>query len=102
MRERSYFDIRKILADDGSVLAPKDWPDEVAKAVVGMDVADLFEGKGQEKIQTGIMKKIKFVDKVRAIEMQAKNLKLLTEQVEHTGKVTLDDLIMSTQKSKGE
>jgi hypothetical protein len=102
MRELSYFDIRKILAEDGSVLAPKDWPDEVAKAVVGMDVADLFEGKGQEKIQTGIMKKIKFVDKVRAIEMQAKNLKLLTEQVEHTGKVTLDDLIMSTQKSKGE
>jgi hypothetical protein len=100
IKELSYFDIRKVLNDDGSVMAPKDWPDEVAKAIVGMDVADLFEGKGQEKIQTGILKKIKFIDKIKAIEMQAKNLKLLTEQVEHTGKVTLDDLIMATQQSE--
>jgi len=60
----------------------------------------MFEGKGDERIQSGILKKIKFVDKVRALEMQAKNLKLLTEQVEHSGKVTLDDLIMATQVSK--
>lgn len=93
IRELSFFDIRKILADDGSVLPPKEWPDEIAKAVVGVDVADMFEGKGQEKIQTGIMKKIKFIDKVKAIEMQAKNLKLLTEQVEHTGSLTLGDLV---------
>jgi len=93
IKELSYFDIRKVLADDGSVLPPKDWPDEVAKAIVGMDVSDLFEGKGEERIQTGILKKIKFIDKVKAIEMQAKNLKLLTEQVEHIGSLTLSDLV---------
>ncbi len=98
IRQLSYFDIRLVLNDDGSVMPPKDWPTEVASAIVGMDVADMFEGKGEERIQTGILKKLKFVDKVKALEMQAKNLKLLTEQVEHTGAMSLEQLVSGSFK----
>jgi len=97
IRDIGAYDIRQILDADGKVKPPSEWPDAVAKSISGLDISELFEGSGEERTQVGWTKKIKTVDKLKALEMAAKNLNLLTEKVEHSGKVTLDQLIMATQ-----
>lgn len=95
IRDLGTFDIRKVLGVNGEVLPASEWPDEIAKAVVSIDVSE--ETNGDENI--GWLKKVKFVDKLKALEMSAKNLSLLTEKHEVSGNLTLDQLIMATQRS---
>ena len=95
IRDLGTFDIRKVLGVNGEVLPASEWPDEIAKAVVSIDVSE--ETNGYENI--GWLKKVKFVDKLKALEMSAKNLSLLTEKHEVSGNLTLDQLIMATQRS---
>lgn len=100
IREISFFDIRKILDPEGNVIPVDEWPDEVSKAVVGVEVSEIH-GSGDEKgLVIGKLKKIKMLDKLKALEMAAKNLSLLTEKHEVSGKVTLDQLILATQAKK--
>lgn len=42
---------------------------------------------------------IKQYDKLRALELLGKHLKLFTEKVEHSGKVTLEDLIAGSKQN---
>lgn len=98
IRSLGMFDIRKLLGPDGEVLPPDQWPDDVAKAVVGLDVSE----EKSEGVPIGLLKKIKTVDKLKSLEMVAKNLKLLTETHDHKHEVTLDQLIMRTQDKKDE
>jgi hypothetical protein len=100
IRSLGMFDIRKLLNDNGKIKPVSEWPDEIARAVVGIDVSEEYEGFGDERHQSGWLKKIKTVDKLKSLEMVAKNLSLLIEKHDVRHEVTLDQLIMSTQKSK--
>lgn len=97
IRDLGTFDIRKVLGVNGEVLPASEWPDEIAKAVVAIDVSEEFDKSGQDKVQAGWLKKVKFVDKLKALEMSAKNLSLLTEKHEVSGNLTLEQLLMATQ-----
>ena len=76
------------------------WPDVAAKAIAGLDVFEEWAGSGGERELIGHVKKFKTVDKLRAIELLMKNLSMLTDKTEVSGHVTLDQLILATQKSK--
>lgn len=102
IREIGFFDIRKILNPDGTVMPVDQWPSEVAKAVSGVDISEIHGGREEGGMVIGNLKKIKMVDKLKALEMAAKNLSLLTEKHEVKGKITLDQLIMATQTHKKE
>lgn len=93
IRDLGTYDIRKILDADGKVRPPSEWPDAIAKAISGIDISELFEGSGEERTQVGWTKKIKTVDKLKALEIMAKNLNLLTEKHEVTGTLTLEKLV---------
>lgn len=71
---------------DGS---PKDITDldDVADAcIAGYEAVELFDGsQGDQKHVTGLVKKVKLNDKLRALEMLGKHLKLFTDKVELTG-----------------
>lgn len=97
IRELGTFDIRKILNAQGGILPPNEWPDDVAKAIVGMDVSEEFDGSGDDRVQSGWLKKIKTVDKLKSLEMVAKNLSMLIEKHDVRHEVTLDQLILKTQ-----
>lgn len=96
------YDIRKLFNENGGLKPISEWPDDVARAVSALEVSEEFDGSGDQRTQTGWLKKIKTVDRLKALEMAAKNLALLTEKHEVSGNLTLDQLIMATQdKLKG-
>jgi phage terminase small subunit len=80
-----FSDLRRAFNEDGSLKAPKDWPDDVAAAMSSVEVVEEFEGKGEDRQQVGWTKKVKLWDKPRALEMLGKHLKLFAERVEHSG-----------------
>lgn len=83
------FDIADIYDESGKLLPVKDIPERARKALVGIDIyTDFTEG-----VEVGETKKVKMADKLRALELLGKHLKLFTDRVEHTGKVTLESLI---------
>lgn len=75
-------DIRRVFKDDGDLKAVKDFPDDIAAAVSSVEVDELFEGHGKERVQIGYTKKIKFWDKPKCLELIGKHLKMFTDVIE--------------------
>ncbi len=59
-----FADIRKLFDEQGKLLHPTQWPDDVAAAVAGMDLVEEW-GKGEDgkPEQVGWTKKVKMIDK---------------------------------------
>lgn len=80
----------------GALKAPKDMPPELRRALSGIEVEDLYEGRGRERECVGQVRKVKFWDKVKALELLGKHLGLFREVHEHRGKVTLEKLVLGS------
>lgn len=90
-------DIRQLFNSDGTVKPVADWPPELSRAIASIEVDELFEGSGRDKTQIGITKKIKFWDKLKALELIGKNLIMWVEKLEH-GTASLDVIIAGMTK----
>lgn len=93
-------DIGGAFNDDGSLKPIKDIPEEIRRAISGIDIVEEFDGQGSKKVHIGYTKKIKFWDKAKALELLGKHLKLFTEKVEVEGKVTLEQLVLGSKQSE--
>lgn len=72
--EIDQMDIADILTDGGELLPPNQWPKVWRTYISGMDLAELFEGQGSERELVGVLKKIKWPDKVRNLELLGKHV----------------------------
>ncbi len=90
-----YLDPRRACDADGRLLRLHEMPEDVARALPGLDVEALYEwvddpgstsGKKQ-RVQVGQTTKVRWPDKTRALELAMKRLALLTEKHEHSGEV---------------
>jgi phage terminase small subunit len=93
-----FVDPRKFFEDDGSVKMISALDDDAAACIAGIEVTELFEGKdvpdgAQQKTVYGLLKKIKVTDKLRALELLGRHKKMWTDKVEHSGTVTLEQLV---------
>jgi len=93
-------DIGEAFKDDGSLKPLKDIPTDVRRAIQSIEIDELFDGFGQDRYQIGLTKKLKFWDKTKALEMLGKHLKLFTEKLEVSGTVTLEALVVASQKKE--
>ncbi len=80
-------------ADISEAYTPEGWlkplneiPESVRKLISGLEVNELFDGQGDDKHIIGVAKKIKFADKLKALELLGKHLKLFTDKVEQETK----------------
>lgn len=80
-----FSDLRKLFDDKGALLPVTAWPEDMAAAVSSVEVDELFEGFGENRVQVGYTKKVKLWDKPRALELLGKHLKLWVERVEASG-----------------
>ncbi|CAI3798633.1 hypothetical protein GLGCALEP_02135 [Pseudomonas sp. MM221] len=82
--EIDQLDLLDILEDDLSLKPLKQWPKAWRQYLVGLDLAEMFEGQGKDRDMVGILKKIKWPDKVRNLELLGKhvNVNAFKEQVE--------------------
>jgi phage terminase small subunit len=62
--EMDVMDVADILDDDGGVLPVKKWPLVWRQSISGIDVSEIFGGSGNERSLLGLLKKIKWPDKV--------------------------------------
>ncbi|WP_158782487.1 terminase small subunit [Pantoea sp. BAV 3049] len=89
--EIDQMDVLDIVRDDLSLKPVTDWPASWRRYISGFDLAEMFECTGEDggKELAGILKKIKWPDKVKNLELLGKHVSVMAfkEQAshEHTG-----------------
>jgi len=83
-----FMDIRKAFDAKGQLLSIPDMPEEVARAIGGIDHQVI--GTGDDQI--GLTSKIKIIDKKGSLELLGKHLKLFTDKTEVSGALGVVDL----------
>lgn len=79
-------DIADILNDDMSLKPVSSWPIVWRQYLSGFDLSEMFEGRGDEREIVGILKKIKWPDKLKNLELLGKHLSVgaFVEKVDHS------------------
>lgn len=67
-----FLDIRNVFNENGSLKDPKEWGDDEAAAIAGLETEQTFEGSGEDRTWTGYLKKVKLTDKKAALDSLAK------------------------------
>ena len=80
-----FFDPRKLFNGDGSPVPIQDLDDDTAAAIAGLDVLEVYEGTGADRVFTGYIKKYKIANKIGALDSMAKHLGLFIDRQEITG-----------------
>lgn len=91
--EIDQLDVLDILRDDMSFKPLSEWPKGWRQYLVGFDIAEMFEGSGEDRSMVGLMKKIKWPDKVKNLELLGKHVAVsaFREQVEVSVTHTLSE-----------
>lgn len=93
-------DLADIMEDDLTLKPLSSWPKPWRQFLSGVKVAELFEGQGDEKKMIGVLKSIKWPDKVRNLELIGKHVDVnaFKERVEVSGTVTIADKIAAARR----
>lgn len=81
-------DVADILDDNGELLPIKQWPAGWRKTISGIEVSELWEGQGTERQQTGLLKKIKWPDKLKNLELLGRHTQVAAfkDTIDHNHK----------------
>jgi len=81
-------DVLDILEDDGGLKPVREWPVVWRQFISQFEVEEIFAGRGDDRLQMGMLKKIKWPDKVRNLELLGKHVTVsaFKEVQEITGK----------------
>lgn len=85
----AFLDPIQLFNDDGTLKDLRDMPEGARRSIAGIDVEEIFEGRGEERHLVGYLKKIRLVSKEGTLTLAGKHLKLFTDRVEHEGNVSL-------------
>jgi phage terminase small subunit len=84
----------KLAYNERGALKPiHDIPDDVARCIAAIEVEELWEGRGENREQVGVVKKIKFWDKNKGLELLGKHFKLWMDKLELSAEKSLQDLL---------
>jgi phage terminase small subunit len=86
LKRLAFSDVRQLFDEAGKLKPMKDWPNEVAAAIGGIEVVKRNVDSGDGVIDDVI--KVKVWDKPKALEMLAKHLQLFEERVKHEGEIS--------------
>lgn len=68
----AFFDIRRLQHEDGTPKELHELDDDTASAIAGIDIEEVFEGRGDERRKTGQIKKYRLVDRKAFLDMGLK------------------------------
>lgn len=86
-------DIADIFNDDLTFKPLSEWPKAWRQYLSGIDVAEMFEGRGDEREMAGLIKKIKWPDKVRNLEMLGKHVDVRAWDKEKETTTTVNNIM---------
>lgn len=100
LREMASADIAEAFDPATNTLLPiHDIPANVRRMIAAIEVEELFEGRGDNRTQIGVLKKIKLWDRNKAVETFARHHKMLTDKTEVAADQTLADLLAQSKKT---
>lgn len=67
-------DIIDILRDDMTLKPLSEWPKIWRQSLNGVEIADLFENEGDARKVMGVLKKIKWIDRLKNLELLGKHV----------------------------
>ena len=87
----AFSDIRGIYNDDGTAKLPHELDDATAASIAGIEVEELFAGRGEDRVHIGRIRKVKRWDAVKALDLLARITGMLEDQlkVTHTSGVMI-------------
>lgn len=93
-------DLADIMNDDLTLKPLSTWPKAWRQFLSGVKVAEMFEGQGDEKEMVGVLKSIKWPDKVKNLELIGKhvNVSAFKEVQELNINVSLADKLAAARK----
>lgn len=100
MARVAFSDIRELFDADGKLLPLKKWPEDIARAVAGIETVTGNVDKGDGKFDTVV--KIKLWDKSRSLENALKKHGHLVEKLDVTGTVDIVDRLAAGRKRVAE
>ena len=81
----AFSDVRKLFDANGNLRPITELSRKEAASLASIEVEELFQGRGEAREKVGRLHKVKRADKVRALELLGKHLKMFAERHEHTG-----------------
>ncbi len=93
-------DPSEALNENGGVLPLRDWPVNLRRAMSGLDVEELWEGRGPDRAQTGEVKKIRFWSKTEASQQLLRVLGAFKDKLEVEHTVTYSDLVVEAARRR--
>ena len=70
----AFGDIRKLYTDNGALRNIVDLEDDIAGAISGVETYEEYDGRGEDREHVGDTKKVKMLDKTKALELIGKHL----------------------------
>lgn len=71
--------------ENGRLLPMDQMPPHIRRAIAGVEVEELFEGRGQDRERIGDLVKVKWWNKPQTLEMLGRHLKMFTDKLEIEG-----------------
>jgi len=87
-----FADIRKIFDADGNLISIKDLQDESVANIASIEIFEEYQGFGEDRKYIGQTKKVKFNDKVKALDQLAKMIGADTPNKKATPKDGEDEI----------
>jgi phage terminase small subunit len=79
------FDPRRLFDEGGALLPPREWPEDVALCIQSIEVEERFEGRGEDR-QRYLVHKIKFNDRMGALNSLGRYHNLFKEEAQEVGR----------------
>lgn len=89
-------------AEDGALKPLSEWPEELRRAVSGMDVEELFAGRRAERELVGSLRKVRFWSKTHAAEQLLRVLGAFNDRLEVLHLSHAELVLLAEQRATGE
>lgn len=99
LKRVAFLDVTQAYTKEGGLKQLQEMPEDVRKSIIGFDTGEAWVGDEKDGYASmGSVKKIRFADKLRALELLGKNQRLFDQKIEITGRVTLEELVVGAEE----
>ena len=100
-RDLATFKVTDLFEPDGKIKPMDQWPAAAARAVTCVETEELFDYDPKEgKTHIGTAKKIKVESRQKTVKMLGDLLGMFVQKVEHSGNLTLEQLVAQAREPK--
>lgn len=100
MKRIAMVDVGEAFTQEGALKPLADMDPDVRRSIASIEVAELYEGHGEERVRVGELRKVKFWDKKGALDSLAKHLGMYVERHQVEAGPSLEQLILAAHQVK--